>query len=131
MQEGTQQEVKPILSKFSSKVEGLLDELSDVLGAFEHIAPVEGKLQALQPFKSWHAWLLQMLASKLFVHKGLQGLAPLACWPAHPETLLLCPFSRGLSLPTAPFVYIAELCLAACMDLYSDIFFQVLCMEAP
>ena len=46
MQEVAQQDPKPMLSKFSSKVEGLLDELSDVLGAFEHIAPADGKLQA-------------------------------------------------------------------------------------
>lgn len=43
LQDFVQPEGKPMLSKFSSKVEGLLDELTDVLGAFEHIAPTEGE----------------------------------------------------------------------------------------
>lgn len=42
LQEVAQSEGKPMLAKFSSKVEGLLDELTDVLGAIEHIAPTEG-----------------------------------------------------------------------------------------
>lgn len=43
LQAATGQDGKPMLGRFSSKVGGLLDELADVLGAFEGIPTQEGQ----------------------------------------------------------------------------------------
>lgn len=61
LQEVVQPDGKPMLSK---AVEGLLDELTDVLGAFEHMAPPEGK-QAQTVFHSPYGLVLKLLDNNI------------------------------------------------------------------